>query len=148
MKKYRVEKHYDKVEIYIVECEEGEDPKNFVERNWDLQPDDIVEDFNYYKVIDKEKDDAMELIGRMRRIDWYYHYSDDYSVWSRGQNEVDKLISDLSNLNLTEKDLANLKEASHIYNQVSHKEQEKLDLANSDWDSRLDWLYKRTQNGK
>ncbi len=148
MKKYRVEKHYNKVEIYIVECEEGENPEDFVERNWDLEPDDIVEDFDHYNVIDKEMDDAMELVGRMRRIDWYYNYSDDYSVWSRGRNQVEKLISDLSKLNLTEKDLANLKDASHIYNQVSYAEQEKLDLANSDWDSRLDWLYRSAQNGK
>jgi hypothetical protein len=148
MKKYRVEKHYNKVEIYIVECEEGEDPKDFVERNWDLEPDDIVEDFDHYNVIDKEKDDALELIGRIRRIDWYYNYSDDYSVWSRGQSQVNKLISDLSKMNLTEKDLANLKEASHIYNQVSGKDQEKIDAMNSDWDSRLDWIYRSAQNGK
>jgi hypothetical protein len=148
MKKYRVEKHYNKVEIYIVECEESEDPKDFVERNWDLEPDDIVEDFDHYNVIDKEMDDAMELIGRMRRIDWYYNYSDDYSVWSRGRNQVEKLISDLSKMNLTEKDLANLKEASRIYNQVSGKDQEKIDAMNSDWDSRLDHLYRSAQNGK
>jgi len=148
MKKYRVEKHYNKVEIYIVECEEGEDPKDFVERNWDIEPDDIVEDFDHYNVIDKDMDDAMELIGRMRRIDWYYNYSDDYSVWSRGRNQVEKLISDLSKMNLTEKDLANLKEASRIYNQVSGKDQEKIDAMNSDWDSRLDHLYRSAQNGK
>ncbi len=148
MKKYRVEKHYNKVEIYIVECEEGDDPKDFVERNWDIEPDDIVEDFDHYNVIDKDMDDAMELIGRMRRIDWYYNYSDDYSVWSRGRNQVEKLISDLSKMNLTEKDLANLKEASRIYNQVSGKDQEKIDAMNSDWDSRLDHLYRSAQNGK
>jgi len=32
--------------------------------------------------------EASEIITRIAHIDWYYNYSDDYSVWKKGSEET------------------------------------------------------------
>jgi hypothetical protein len=36
------------------------------------------------------------LAARLRSIDWYYGYSDDYTVWAKEKAKIDKLKYDLS----------------------------------------------------
>jgi hypothetical protein len=40
------------------------------------------------------------LTARLRSIDWYYGYSDDYTVWAREKRKIDTLSHDISQLPL------------------------------------------------
>ena len=47
--------------------------------------------------------------------DWYYDYSDDHSVWTRGREHANKIVK--ARQSLDEQNL--LKEADELYNKYS-----------------------------
>jgi hypothetical protein len=50
-----------------------------------------------------------ELAGMIVYTDWYYHYSDDYSVWKSGESRVSSVKKTFRETVLSEIDVENLK---------------------------------------
>lgn len=70
-----------------------------------------------------------ELAGMVVHTDWYYNYSDDYSVWQSGRKQVDFVNQTFKEATLSEIDIENLKvkvlemlQKSHSYGGVIRKE--------------------------
>lgn len=51
------------------------------------------------------EEQANDWIHRIRRVDWYYNYSDDYGVWARGQAECEAIRKSAANANLTDEEV-------------------------------------------
>jgi hypothetical protein len=62
--------------------------------------------------------EAAEIMDRVRKVDWYYNYSDDYSVWKAGEQSMKDIkqfassrewsIDDVETLKLAVRNAANL----------------------------------------
>lgn len=56
--------------------------------------------------------EAQEIFDRIRKVDWYYNYSDDYSVWKNGAESVKKIRDFISSREWSSEDIDMLKLAS------------------------------------
>jgi hypothetical protein len=62
---------------------------------WGLNtnPKAIVEKVGDEVVITFDPDNLVELELRLKHHDWYYNYSDDYSVWKRGEADASRIAA-------------------------------------------------------
>ena len=56
--------------------------------------------------------EAQEIFDRIRKVDWYYNYSDDYSVWKKGEESVKELKDFINSREWSDDDIDKIKLAS------------------------------------
>ena len=87
--------------------------------------------------------EAQEIIGKIRRVDWYYNYSDDYSVWKAGEASMSEMKNFAKSREWSADDIATLKlEVNNMANlQVFKSEEKKQDFIEA-WNEKIDFLFK------
>jgi len=87
--------------------------------------------------------EAQEIIGKIRRVDWYYNYSDDYSVWKAGEASMSEMKNFANSREWSADDIATLKlEVNNMANlQVFKSEEKKQDFIEA-WNEKIDFLFK------
>lgn len=86
--------------------------------------------------------EAQEIIGKIRRADWYYNYSDDYSVWKAGEASVSAVKNFAKSREWTHDDIATLKlEIRNTANLQNFKTDERKDEFIKTWYEKVDWLF-------
>jgi len=56
--------------------------------------------------------EAQEIFDRIRKVDWYYNYSDDYSVWKKGEASVREIKDFINSREWSDDDIDKIKLAS------------------------------------
>lgn len=91
--------------------------------------------------------EAQEIINRVTRVDWYYNYSDDYSVWKAGEQSMREIKAFANSREWTDDDIEKLKLA--VFNMVNLKNynkeedrQKSIDV----WEEKIDHLFKKKEN--
>ena len=86
--------------------------------------------------------EAQEIIGKIRRVDWYYNYSDDYSVWKAGEASMSAIKHFAKSREWTHDDIATLKlEVNNMANLQIFKTDEGKEDWIKYWDEKIDWLF-------
>lgn len=87
--------------------------------------------------------EAQEIFDRIRKVDWYYNYSDDYSVWKSGAESVKKIRDFIDSREWSDKDIDMLKLASKNIIMLDTRQlsdQQREDSIQS-WNKRIDNLF-------
>lgn len=86
--------------------------------------------------------EAQEIFNRIRKVDWYYNYSDDYSVWKAGSDAMSSLKAFVKNREWTSDDIATLKlEVKNTANLQNFKTDEGKEDWIKSWNGSIDWLF-------
>jgi hypothetical protein len=87
--------------------------------------------------------EAQEIIGKIRKVDWYYNYSDDYSVWKRGEASMSAVKHFANSREWSADDIAILKlEVNNLANlQVFKTEESKQEFIQS-WIEKIDYFFR------
>jgi hypothetical protein len=87
--------------------------------------------------------EAQEIIGKIRKVDWYYNYSDDYSVWKRGEESMSAVKHFANSREWSADDIAILKlEVNNLANlQVFKTEERKQEFIQS-WIEKIDYFFR------
>ena len=86
--------------------------------------------------------EAQEIFYRVKRVYWYYNYSDDYSVWKAGQSAVESIKAFANSREWTHDDIAILKLAiRNTANLQNFKTDEGKEDWIKTWDEKIDWLF-------
>ena len=86
--------------------------------------------------------EAQEIIGKIRKVDWYYNYSDDYSVWKAGEASMSAIKHFAKSREWTHDDIATLKlEVNNMANLQNFKTDERKEEFIKTWDEKIDWLF-------
>ena len=87
--------------------------------------------------------EAQEIIGKIRRVDWYYNYSDDYSVWKAGEASMSEMKNFAKSREWSADDIATLKlEVNNMANLQDFKSEEKKQDFIEAWTEKIDFLFK------
>jgi hypothetical protein len=90
--------------------------------------------------------EAQEIINRVARVDWYYHYSDDYSVWKAGEQSMKEIKAFAKSRDWTDDDIETLKLA--VFNMVNlknyHKEEDRQKSIDA-WEEKINDLFKKKE---
>lgn len=87
--------------------------------------------------------EAQEIFDRIRKIDWYYNYSDDYSVWKKGEESVKKIKNFINSREWSDDDIDKIKLASKNLVMLDTRnldDQQREDTIRS-WDKRIHNLF-------
>jgi len=91
--------------------------------------------------------EAQEIIGKIRRVDWYYNYSDDYSVWKAGEASMSAIKHFANSREWSADDIATLKlEVNNMANLQTFKTEEKKQDFIEVWTEKIDFLFKEKEN--
>lgn len=86
--------------------------------------------------------EAQEIFNRIRKVDWYYNYSDDYSVWKAGSDAMSSLKAFAKSREWTNDDIATLKlEVVNTAKLQNFKTEEKYESFIKSWNESIDWLF-------
>jgi hypothetical protein len=83
--------------------------------------------------------EAQEIFDRIRKVDWYYNYSDDYSVWKKGEASVKEIKDFINSREWSDDDIDKIKLASRNMVMLDTRnldEQQREDTIRS-WDKRI-----------
>ena len=83
--------------------------------------------------------EAQEVFDRIRKVDWYYNYSDDYSVWKKGEASVKEIKDFINSRELSDDDIDKIKLASRNTVMLDTRkltDQQREDSIQS-WDKRI-----------
>jgi hypothetical protein len=83
--------------------------------------------------------EAQEIFDRIRKVDWYYNYSDDYSVWKKGEASVKEIKSFINSREWSDDDIDKIKLASRNMVMLDTRnldDQQREDTIRS-WDKRI-----------
>jgi hypothetical protein len=83
--------------------------------------------------------EAQEIFDRIKKIDWYYTYSDDYSVWKKGEASVKEIKDFINSREWSNEDIDMLKLASRNMVMLDTRkltDQQREDTIQS-WDKRI-----------
>jgi hypothetical protein len=83
--------------------------------------------------------EAQEIFDRIRKVDWYYNYSDDYSVWKKGEASVKEIKDFINNREWSDDDIDKIKLASRNMVMLDTRnldDQQREDTIRS-WDKRI-----------
>jgi hypothetical protein len=87
--------------------------------------------------------EAQEIIGKIRKVDWYYNYSDDYSVWKRGEASMSEVKHFANSREWSADDIATLKlEVNNLANLQMFKTEERKQEFVAAWIEKIDYLFK------
>ena len=87
--------------------------------------------------------EAQEIFDRIRKVDWYYNYSDDYSVWKKGEESVKELKDFINSREWSDDDIDKIKLASKNLVMLDTRnldDQQREDTIRS-WDKRIHNLF-------
>lgn len=87
-------------------------------------------------------EEESRLVEKLIQHDWYYEYSDDYSVWSEGKSEIEHIVKIMHKANLDEKQLTQLR--NKVLSIVSPNNQDHRYI--SIWYERFEFLKKKIYN--
>ena len=91
--------------------------------------------------------EAQEILNRVTKVDWYYNYSDDYSVWKAGEQSMKEIKAFANSRDWTDDDIEKLKLA--VFNMVNlkiyHKEEDRQKSIDV-WEEKIDDLFKKKEN--
>jgi hypothetical protein len=83
--------------------------------------------------------EAQEIFDRIRKVDWYYNYSDDYSVWKKGEASVREIKDFINSREWSDDDINKIKLASRNMVMLDTRnldDQQREDTIRS-WDKRI-----------
>ena len=83
--------------------------------------------------------EAQEIFDRIRKVDWYYNYSDDYSVWKKGEASVKEIKDFINSREWSDDDIDILKLAARNTVMLDTRkltDQQREDSIQS-WDKRI-----------
>lgn len=83
--------------------------------------------------------EAQEIFDRIRKVDWYYNYSDDYSVWKKGEASVKEVKDFINSREWSNDDIDKIKLASRNMIMLDTRkltDQQREDSIQS-WDKRI-----------
>ena len=83
--------------------------------------------------------EAQEIFDRIRKVDWYYNYSDDYSVWKKGEASVKEIKDFINSREWSDDDIDKIKLASRNMVMLDTRnldDQQREDTIRS-WDKRI-----------
>ena len=83
--------------------------------------------------------ESQEIFDRIRNLDWYYNYSDDYSVWKKGEASVKEIKDFINSREWSDDDIDKIKLASRNMVMLDTRnldEQQREDTIRS-WDKRI-----------
>ena len=83
--------------------------------------------------------EAQEIFDRIRKVDWYYNYSDDYSVWKKGEESVKEIKDFINSREWSDDDIDKIKLASRNMVMLDTRnldDQQREDTVRS-WDKRI-----------
>lgn len=83
--------------------------------------------------------EAQEIFDRIRKVDWYYNYSDDYSVWKKGEASVKEIKDFINSREWSDDDINILKLAARNTVMLDTRkltDQQREDSIQS-WDKRI-----------
>ena len=83
-----------------------------------------------------EKEEIENIARMIRHADWYYHYSDDYGVWARGESETKKVRNYVKSKDWTKDNYEKLIEVFFKDTQDG-RYGERLDAYVEDWTNRI-----------
>ena len=90
--------------------------------------------------------EAQEILNRITKVDWYYHYSDDYSVWKAGEQSMKEIKAFVNSRDWTDDDIEKLKLA--VLNMVNlknyHREEDRQKSIDV-WQEKIDDLFKKKE---
>ena len=94
--------------------------------------------------------EALKIIIEVRKIDWHYNYSDDYSVWKAGEQSMSALKSFFDSREWTEDDILTLEQESiNVLNLRTYPNEEDRQKSIDLWQKRLNDLFnKRKSNNE
>ena len=87
--------------------------------------------------------EAQEIFDRIRKVDWYYNYSDDYSVWKKGEESVKEIKDFINSREWSDDDIDKIKLASKNLVMLDTRnldDQQREDTIRS-WDKRIHNLF-------
>ena len=87
--------------------------------------------------------EAQEIFDRIRKVDWYYNYSDDYSVWKKGEASVKEIKDFINSREWSDDDIDKIKLASRNMVMLDTRnldDQQREDTIRS-WDKRIHNLF-------
>jgi hypothetical protein len=87
--------------------------------------------------------EAQEIFDRIRKVDWYYNYSDDYSVWKRGEASVSEIKHFIRSREWSDDDIDKIKLASRNLVMLDTRnldDQQREDTIQA-WDKRINSLF-------
>ena len=87
--------------------------------------------------------EAQEIFDWIKKVDWYYNYSDDYSVWKRGESSVKEIKDFINSREWSDDDIDKIKLASRNMVMLDTRnldEQQREDTIRS-WDKRIHNLF-------
>ena len=87
--------------------------------------------------------EAQEIFDRIRKVDWYYNYSDDYSVWKKGEESVREIKDFINSREWSDDDIDKIKLASRNMVMLDTRnldDQQREDTIRS-WDKRIHNLF-------
>ena len=91
--------------------------------------------------------EAQEILNRVTKVDWYYNYSDDYSVWKAGEQAMREIKAFANSRDWSDDDIEKLKLA--VFNMVNlknyHKEEDRQKSIDV-WEEKIDDLFKKKEN--
>ena len=91
--------------------------------------------------------EAQEIIGKIRKVDWYYNYSDDYSVWKRGEASMSAIKHFANSREWSADDIAILKlEVNNLANLQGFKTEERKQEFIQSWIEKIDYLFKTKES--
>lgn len=83
--------------------------------------------------------EAQEIFNRIKKVDWYYNYSDDYSVWKKGEASVKEIKDFINSREWSDDDIDKIKLASRNMVMLDTRkltDQQREDSIQS-WDKRI-----------
>ena len=87
--------------------------------------------------------ESQEIFDWIRKVDWYYNYSDDYSVWKKGEASVKEIKFFISSREWSDDDIDKIKLASRNMVMLDTRnldDQQREDTIQS-WDKRIHNLF-------
>lgn len=88
--------------------------------------------------------EAQEIFDRIRKVDWYYNYSDDYSVWKKGEASVQEIRQFANSRDWSNEDINILKLAARntVMLDTRKLSDEQREDSMQAWNKRIDNLFK------
>lgn len=86
--------------------------------------------------------EALEILMKIRVIDWLYCYSDDYRVWKDGEQSMSALQSFIDSKEWTDDDIFTIEQASiNVINLKTYSKEEDRQQSIDLWQQRLNGLF-------
>jgi len=83
--------------------------------------------------------EAQEIFDRIRKVDWYYNYSDDYSVWKKGEASVREIKDFINSREWSDDDIDKIKLASRnmVMLDTRNLDDQQRENTIQSWDKRI-----------